>query len=71
MVSDDVVTAPDVLSIQNPKPAQHPRIDVDRTSESGRSKNFVSTLKGKAKLVDKARCSEDKLLFAYFSQLYF
>ena len=34
MVSDDVVTAPDVLSIQKPKQAQRPRIEVDRTSKA-------------------------------------
>ena len=37
MVSDDVVTAPDMLPTQKLKPIQRPRIDVDKTSIAGRS----------------------------------
>ena len=49
MVFEDFVTALDVLSVHNPNPAQRPQFDVCTRSKAGRSKNLVSTLKGKAK----------------------
>ena len=57
-----VVSAPsalDVLSLQNPSPAQCPQIYISKTSEAIRTKKLVSVLKEREKVTDRAGSSKD------------
>ena len=49
----------DVLSLQNPKPAQRPRIAISKTSKAVRTKKVVSAPMGKEKPIDGAGISKD------------
>ena len=55
----ELLISPDILFMRNTRPAQRPRINVDKTSKVGRSKNLASIFKGKSKAFDKAGCSKD------------
>ena len=52
-------SAPDVQSLQNLKPAQRPKIDTSKTSKAVQTKNLVSALKAREKLLDRAGSSKD------------